>query len=389
MGKRSGIDLNTTQVVASMGAAVTGAILTSYLGNGGTIVGTAVGAGVSTAGFAIYKHYLVRTKEKVAPVIVEHARQWGPVAGAHPSGKRTAPGAKGAEDTPARNVAGPNRAGASGAGTYGAYRGGRAAGASADQTQPRNARDAGPGYPPGDARNRDFGQADTEVARPFGTVRMGSTGNGSTGNESPGGPDAVGGPGTPGGIVGGPGVPNEPGTHGKLDGGAGGARRTGGGLRGRPRWVVMVASAAAVFLIAILVITLIEFGTGKPLDATVWGRKASGTTIGDVTGSNSNSNRRTVTPTDSPTPTQSATPGGVGQTGPQPTSSATTAPTPSSVPSVSTAPSQNARASIAPTAPTAPTAPAQTTPAQLPPGQQVPGQQVPGQQVPGQNGSAQ
>ena len=135
MGKRPGIDLNTAQILASMGAAVTGAILTSYLGNGGTMVGTAVGAGVSTAGFAIYKHYLVRTKEKVAPVIVQHARHWGPVAGAHPSGKRTAPGAKGAQDTPARTVASPNRVGGSGAGTYGAYRGGRAAGASADQTR--------------------------------------------------------------------------------------------------------------------------------------------------------------------------------------------------------------------------------------------------------------
>ncbi len=75
---RAGIELNSVQLVASMGAAVTGAILTSYLGDGGTILGTAVGSGVSTAGFAVYKHYLVRTKEKVAPVIVEHARQWTP-----------------------------------------------------------------------------------------------------------------------------------------------------------------------------------------------------------------------------------------------------------------------------------------------------------------------
>src|ERR1700761_9333048 len=75
---KKGIELNTVQLVSSMGAAVTGAILTSYLGDGGTILGTAVGSGVSTAGFAVYKHYLSRTKEKVAPVIVEHARQWTP-----------------------------------------------------------------------------------------------------------------------------------------------------------------------------------------------------------------------------------------------------------------------------------------------------------------------
>src|ERR1700743_3692028 len=75
---KAGIELNSVQVVASMAAAGTGAILTSYLGAGGGILGTAVGSGASTAGFAVYKHYLVRTKEKVAPVIVEHARQWTP-----------------------------------------------------------------------------------------------------------------------------------------------------------------------------------------------------------------------------------------------------------------------------------------------------------------------
>ncbi len=78
MSDRPRIELSTVQIISSMGAAVTGAVLTSYLGDGGTILGTAVGAGVSTTGFAVYKHYLARTKEKVAPVIVEHARQWSP-----------------------------------------------------------------------------------------------------------------------------------------------------------------------------------------------------------------------------------------------------------------------------------------------------------------------
>ena len=117
MSDRPRIELNTVQVVSSMGAAVTGAVLTSYLGDGGTILGTAVGAGVSTAGFAVYKHYLVRTKEKVAPVIVEHARQWSPTtqASGHaaPAGTQQTPrdtdqtrtdlGQTGARFTPTRN----------------------------------------------------------------------------------------------------------------------------------------------------------------------------------------------------------------------------------------------------------------------------------------------
>ena len=377
MGNRPGIELNTVQIVASMGAAVTGAILTSYLGNGGTIVGTAVGAGASTAGFAIYKHYLVRTKEVVMTPVVEHARQWGPGAsthpssnhssGTHPSSKQAGPGAPSPSDPAGRTATSPDRAAGRGAGTYGAYRGGRAAGASADQPQPRNAWDPGPGYPPGDPRTREVGQADTEIARPFGTVRMGSTGP-----EGPGGPDGAGGPGGPG-SVGEPGVPNGPGTHGKPDGGA---RGTGGGPRGRPRWVVTTASAAAVFLIAMLVITLMELGVGKSVASLLWGHgPASGTTLGDATRGNSSRTSPTVTPTDIHTPTQSATPGGVA---PSPTSSATTAPTPSSVPPVSTAPSQNARASVPPTAP------AQTTPAQLTPSPQAPSPQAPGQQAPGQ-----
>ena len=368
MGKRPGIDLNTAQILASMGAAVTGAILTSYLGNGGTMVGTAVGAGVSTAGFAIYKHYLVRTKEKVAPVIVQHARHWGPVAGAHTSGKRTAPGAKGAQDTPARTV--PPEPGRRQRSRYLRripWRPGRRGIRGSDPAPER----LGPRRVPGRRPHRPRRAGGHRGRLPAGTVRTGSTGNSSTGNEGPGGPNAAGGPGNPGGIVGGPGVPNGPGTHGKLDDGAGGARRAGGGLRGRPRWVVMVSSAAAVFLVATLAITLIELGTGKPLDSSLWDRKGSGTTLGNVTGGgNSNSNSNTVTPTGNPTPTLSATPGGVGQTEPQPTSSPTAAPTPSSVPSVSTVPSQNARASVAPTAP------AQATPPPLPPSQYVPSQNV-------------
>ena len=391
MSDRPRIELNTVQVVASMAAAVTGAVLTSYLGDGGTIVGTAVGSGASTAGFAVYKHYLARTKEKVTPVIVQRARQWGPVSTTQAQAPRgttqasrgspadgASPGTPGTgrtQDPATRTEASPYRGANGGNGpTAGRY----TSGGAADETRSMNAADA-PAWDPGDGQTRDFRrpgfgqpdyrrpdsargdfrrpdpgrgdfgqrdtgwgaaghrdvehrnveQAGTPTARPFGTVRMGSDGN-----------EVNGGPGGTGDFAGdGPGN----GRHGKHGAaGGGGARAL---LRDHPGWVVMAASSVAVFVVVMLAITLIEFGTGKPIDASVWGRKASGTTLGDVTGSHSNG---TVAPTVSPTPTQSATPG-VSQTAQQPNSSPAPTPTPSSVPSVS--PSQGVPASVAPTAP--------------------------------------
>ena len=361
MADRPRIELSSVQLVSSMGAAVTGAILTSYLGDGGTIVGTAVGAGASTAGFAVYKHYLVRTKEKVAPVIVERARQWSPVAGTQNS-RGNSPGAQGAA---ARAAPNPDNA-PNGVTVRGANISRYASPTSADQTRPRYAADPGP-RDPGDARTPGFEQAEPQAMRSFGTVRMNSAGR-------DGGPGGTGRPGAPADGRGRDGDGAGPGKDGRDSRG-----RIVRGLRDHPRWVVTVASSAAVFLVAMLVVTLIEFGTGKPIDASVWGRNSSGTTVGDVTGSHSsNSKSGTVTPTVSPTPTQSATPGGAGQTAPQPTSSATTAPTPSSVPSVSTAPSQNAPA------PVAPTGQSQQAPGQQTPGQQATGQQATGQQATGQ-----
>ena len=346
MSNRPSIELSTVQVVASMGAAVTGAILTSYLGNGGTIVGTAVGAGASTAGFAVYKHYLARTKEKVAPVIVEHARHRSPATGTQAShgGTPTAPG-------PAdRTATSPYRAANGGHGTapgYGATAGRYASAAPAEQAQPWQAGDRHP-HGQDDAPTRDLGQSDleredTQTAQ-YGTVRMGSPGH--EGNGGPGTSRDVAAGGAGNGHDGG-----GPGKHGKA-GGTG----IGGVLRDRPRWLIVAASSAAVFLVAMLVVTLIEFGTGKPIGASVWGRQASGTTLGNVTGGQSSGKSVTPTvsptPTPTPTPTQCATSGGVGQTaGPQRSASASTAPSPSSVPSVSTAPSQHAPASVAPSAP--------------------------------------
>jgi hypothetical protein len=355
-----GIELNTVQIVASMGAAVTGAVLTSYLGDGGTILGTAVGSGASTAGFAIYKHYLARTKEKVTPVIVEHARQWTPTSTMTGDGSSSGRNHATRADVPHAGVA---RADATRAdhpvGGNGSGRGATAADwDQARRTAPGWAQptQAEPGWGPDATRQdinrqdlnqtrldanqtrqdygqtrQDFGQPrfvphqdgpDAEATRTagydatrYGTVRMGD------GTVVNGGPDGAG----PEGAAGG----NGNGRHGKSGGGPLGF------LANRPRWLVPAATAAAVFVVALIIITVVELGTGKPIGASVWGRSQSGTTLG---GSHS---KTTATPTTNATPTQSPTaPSSVGATGSQSTGASTTGPTtgptptPSSVPTV-------------------------------------------------------
>ena len=354
MSDRPRIELSTVQIVSSMGAAVTGAVLTSYLGDGGTIFGTAVGAGVSTTGFAVYKHYLARTKDKVAPVIVEHARQWSPTT--QPSG-HAAPA--GTQQTPRDNgqshldigqtradpgQAGPDigqtrrdlgRTGAD----FGQTRNDRGQ-AAPDISQTRSNgqtwTSSGQTWTSASRTRADVGLADAETAQ-FGTVRMGSDGlNGSDGSGRNNGTNGT----------------NATNGGGKHSGGTGGAGR---GLRGHPRWVITAVTAAAVFLVAMLVITLIEFGTGKPIDASVWGHTSHGTTLGSVTGGGTSS-KSTVQPTTPATPTTSATPSQSASPGVnssvQPTSGATSGPSPSSVPSAgATSPAQTSPATTGATPP--------------------------------------
>ncbi len=341
------VELSTVQIVASMGAAVTGAVLTSYLGVGGTILGTAVGSGVSTTGFAVYKHYLARTKEKVAPVIVEHARQWSPAtqASGHAASGAAQPAPRDNDQTRTdigQARADPGQAGPDlgqtradfGQNRYDLGHGGRDISHTRrdlGQTRSYNGQTWGPGA----SRTRaDVGLAEAETAQ-FGTVRMGSDGrNGANG------------PGRTNGTNGG----------GKHSGGTGGARGAGRRRRGRPAWVISAVTAAVVFLAAILVITLIEFGTGKPISASVWGHQSTGTTLGGVTGGGTSS-KSTVQPTTpatpgtSFTPSQGASPGANSSV--QPTSGATSpAPSPSSVPSVgATSPAQTTPATTGATAP--------------------------------------
>src|SRR5579875_1380399 len=90
---RPRLELSGIQLAASVLASVTGAILASGLGVAGTIAGTAVAAFASTAGGAVYKHYLARTGERlraVRPVIVQRARVR--TAAGQPAGSRAAGG---------------------------------------------------------------------------------------------------------------------------------------------------------------------------------------------------------------------------------------------------------------------------------------------------------
>jgi len=331
---KAGIELNSVQLVASMAAAVTGAILTSYLGDGGTILGTAVGSGASTAGFAVYKHYLVRTKEKVAPVVVQHARQWTPTGSVatdqNPTradvvgraGGPTAPDATRVD----RAVSYPNGNGRPGNGQ---------SVTAADREQ---ARRTAPGWAEPtraetgggpDATRHDLPVTRQDVAPTrqdatptrtahYGTVQLGD-----------GGGNGSGGPGS--------------GRHGRSGGLA-------GWLSSRPRWVLTAGSAAAVFIVVMAVITVIELGTGKPIDASVWGRHQTGTTL---SGGHSTTATPSTTPTTSTTPTQSPTSQGVQQnqsTAPS-TGASTGAPTPSSVPTVGPTPTLKAPASAGASAP--------------------------------------
>ncbi len=318
MSDRPRFDLSTVQVIASAGAAVTGAVLTSYLGDGGTILGTAVGSAASTTGFAVYKHYLGRTKEKVAPLIVEHARVL-PAAG------NTQPGRvgrwPGGPDENAATITNRNLAA-----------GGRPAG-SQDRGFPRTQQLRTWGPPTRTAPLAESPPGQTGAGRApgeFGSVRVGDTTYVNPGRD--GFPNGTGGHGAGGNGTGG---------HGGGDGNGNGGhgRHAGNGqppwqgllglLHDRPRWVMVAASSAAVFVVVMIAITVIELGTGKPVSASVWGHQGSGTTIGGaVTGNQGSTSKTTPQPTGTPTPSTGTTTA-PGQTQPS------TSPSPSAVPSTS------------------------------------------------------
>lgn len=94
------IELSITQVTSSVLAAVTGAIVASSLGVAGTIIGVAVVSFATTAGTAIYRHYLGRTQERLRSA----AAAMGHLATA--TDGQTRPGHVGANTSPMTGQAG-------------------------------------------------------------------------------------------------------------------------------------------------------------------------------------------------------------------------------------------------------------------------------------------
>jgi hypothetical protein len=289
------IELSATQVIASMLAAVTGAIAASYTGITGTVVGVAVASVISTAGAAVYKHYLARSQEKLrsaAVVIAPRVRATGLAA------HRGRPSTAGPASRPAQAAADPASAVGRAAGiasmrvtaagkAAAAGTSGRASGESASTAA------QAAGQPGSRALMPDQVATDEFPAIAAGGGREGM-------------PAA--GPAAPAGESGGPGK-----WHGF-----------------RRRWLIWVAAAAAIFVVTMGVVTVVEVAAGKPLDALIWGRTSHGTTVSDLTGGQPAARPRTdhTTPAPTPTVTLTVTPTPTSTPSPSPSQSSTPSPSP-------------------------------------------------------------
>jgi hypothetical protein len=292
MSRPGGLQLSPTQIVASLLATLTGAVLASYLGVGGTLVGAAVGSIASTTGTEVYRHYLRRSQErlKAAGELLrsrqtgEHAQhaQHGQHAGAQPGGPAR-PGDAATETLAASRAAR--------GGDGGRYNG------------------RGPDRSPDVTETQVIPAAAGAWQRPSGTGEPAghTAAEHATGELTDGaGPDGPG---------------------------------SGPWWRGisRRQWLLYGGVTLGVFLVAMVVVTIVELSAGKPLNAAVWGKHSTGTSVGSLVGGGGHSqHQRPAVPHGSSTPaTQSS-----GSTAPSSSPAATPSgitPTPST-PAPSSAP---------------------------------------------------
>jgi hypothetical protein len=404
------IDLSATQVIASMLAAVTGAVAASYLGVAGTVVGAAVMSVASTVVASVYKHYLARSRERLRAA--REAARIAPQAGGHflPHDAATGPGqdtsqaatrtdlsraatradlsraATRPDGSRAATRADLSRAATRPDGSRAATRADRSrAAAQPDRSRAtaQPVRAAGPDdvtqimpavafgphrWDGADRANGLDGLADGAtqiVSRPgYGGVGAGpdngarsparpDPGDGDAGRgESPDGPGSG-----PAREPGGPGAGDDgAGDDGAGDDGAGGPRDA---RWRRPRPLVLAGIALGVFLLAMAGITAFEAVAGKPLDAIVGSGHGSGTTVGSIVGGSGHQT--------GPRHTGPARPSRGTSPTPRPSTSPAPSPTPTPTPTPSPTPSGSPGASPA-TSPSAPASPAQApaSPAQAP-----------------------
>jgi hypothetical protein len=310
-----GLQLSGTQVTASVLATLTGAVAASYLGVGGTLVGAAVGSLASTMGTEIYKHYLLRSQERL--------RTAGQVL--YQSAARTRTG-----HTMSQAAAGTSRAGRHA--TSGSHA------SQAGTTQDLAARDLA---------DRDQADDDTAVwdRRQYGVPR-----DPRETETIHGVPAQWNGAGRAGGADGGsgPGATAGQHAHGDLtgEGPAGGEVARGGlwdavtsffGSLTRRQWLTYGGIAAGFFLVIMAAITVFELTIGKPLSAAVTGGHSTGTSVGGIFSGRSSPRQKVTThPSGSP----SATPTGSASVSPTPTAGTSSAASPApSTPAGSASPS--------------------------------------------------
>jgi hypothetical protein len=294
------MDISATQVIASVLAAVTGAVAASFLGVAGTVIGAALMSVASTAVAGIYKHGLARSRERlqaaaeagvITPLVgggaVAAFRGRQRPAGRHQTGD--------GQHDDQRTVTSPQVPGDI-----------RATGPGGDPTAMFLVAGA---QPPAEFQTRPWNETDQFAAQPRDPAPAGG---------GPAGPadrvKAAHGP-----ADGAARADRAPGT-----GGGAHARRDSGAGR-RPRPLVLAGLALSVFVLVMAGVTVFEVVAGKPLDAVVTGKSGSGTTISSIVGGNSHpASNHTKPGSPGVTPATTPTPGA--STAPSPTPSPSAAP---------------------------------------------------------------
>jgi hypothetical protein len=251
MSRTGGLQLSPVQIVASLLATLTGAILASYLGVGGTLAGAAVGSIASTTGTEVYRHYLRRSQErlKTAGEVLRHRQADSGQHAQHAAGQ-SAGGAR-LGDAATETLAASRAA-------HGAVVG-RSNGRGPDRSPDATETQVIPAVPEASAWQRRAG-----AAGPAGHTAGGHTaGEHATGELSAGA---------------------------ATDGSGGGSGGSGGSSGpwwrniSRRQWLIYGGVTLSVFLVGMVVITIIELSAGKPLDAAVWGKHSTGTSVGNLVG---------------------------------------------------------------------------------------------------------